>query len=161
MNDMWTPQTNWLLATGRYLAVIGLGNLVWEFAHMPLYTLWQNGTASEIVFAAVHCTGGDILIVTISLVLAVLINGRTVWPQGRFLQVAATAVILGLSYTVFSEWLNVEIRRSWVYSDPMPTLPWLVTGVSPLAQWVIMPGLGFWLIRRSALRSRQNAEAPG
>lgn len=158
MNGVWTLQTNWLPTIGRYLAVIGAGNLVWEFAHMPLYTLWQNGTVSEIVFAAVHCTGGDILIATISLVLAVLINGRTVWPQERFLQVAATTVILGLSYTVFSEWLNVEIRRSWTYSDLMPTVPWLGTGVSPLAQWVIMPGLGFWLIRRSALRPSKRAE---
>ena len=158
MNGVRTFQTNWLPTIGKYLAVIGPGNLVWEFVHMPLYTLWQSGTVSEIVFAGVHCTGGDILIATISLVLAVLINGPTVWPQGRFLQVAATAVFLGLSYTVFSEWLNIEIRRSWAYSDLMPTLPWLGTGVSPLAQWVIMPGLGFWLIRRRALRPSQNAK---
>ena len=29
---------------------------------MPLYTLWSTDTVGEIVFAAVHCTGGDILI---------------------------------------------------------------------------------------------------
>src|SRR5687768_156633 len=97
MNGVWTLPTNWLPATGRYLAVIGAGNLVWEFAHMPLYTLWQNVTVSEIVFAAVHCTGRDILVASISLVLAVLLSGRTVWPPERFLQVAATTVILGLS----------------------------------------------------------------
>jgi hypothetical protein len=67
-------------------------------------------------------------------------------------------VILGLGYTVFSEWLNIEIRRSWSYSDLMPTLPWLGTGLTPLAQWLVIPGLGFWLIQRSARRPCQNAE---
>ena len=152
MNVMWMPPDDWLSAIRRYLVVIALGNLTWEFAHMPLYTLWQTGTAAEVVFAAVHCTGGDILIATMSLVLALLIGGRPAWPRESFLPVAAMTVILGLGYTVFSEWLNIEIRRSWSYSDLMPTLPWLGTGLTPLAQWLVIPGLGFWHIRRSVLK---------
>ena len=31
---------------------VAVANLAWEFAHMPLYTLWQTGTASEIVLTA-------------------------------------------------------------------------------------------------------------
>jgi hypothetical protein len=158
MNSMWVPPRDGLSATRRYLAVIALGNLIWEFAHMPLYTLWQSGTAGEIFFAVIHCTGGDVIIAAVSLVLAILISGRSVWPGGRFLQVAATAVILGLSYTVFSEWLNVEIRGSWAYADLMPEVPWLGTGLSPLAQWVVVPGLAFWRIRRSAPRPSQTTE---
>jgi hypothetical protein len=161
MSSVWMPPDDWLSAIRRYLVVIALGNLGWEFAHMPLYTLWQTGTAAEIVFAAVHCTGGDILIATMSLMLALLIGGRPAWPREGFLPVAAMTVILGLGYTVFSEWLNIEIRRSWSYSDLMPTLPWLGTGLTPLAQWLVIPGLGFWLIQRSARRPCQNAEVRG
>lgn len=158
MNSMWVPPRDGLSATRRYLAVIAPGNLIWEFAHMPLYTLWQSGTAGEILFAVIHCTGGDVIIAAVSLGLAILISGYSVWPGGRFLQVAVTAVILGLSYTVFSEWLNVEIRGSWAYSDLMPEVPWLGTGLSPLAQWVVLPGLGFWRIRRSIPRPSQTTE---
>jgi hypothetical protein len=61
---------------------------------MPLYTLWQSGTAGEIFFAVIHCTGGDVIIAAVSLVLAILISGHSAWPGGRFLQVAVTAVIL-------------------------------------------------------------------
>jgi hypothetical protein len=157
MNGMWTPSDDGLSAFRRYLAVIALGNLTWEFAHMPLYTLWRTGTAGDIVFAAVHCTGGDMLIATVSLVLALLISGCPAWPRERFWSVAATAVILGLGYTVFSEWLNIEIRRSWAYSDLMPTVPWLGVGLTPLAQWLVIPGLGFWHIRRSVLRPGNSA----
>ena len=58
-----------LTALRRYFSVIIPANLIWEFAHMPLYTIWNEGTWGEIVFAAVHCTGGDILIAMSALVL--------------------------------------------------------------------------------------------
>ena len=55
----------------------------------------------------------------------------------------------GLAYTVFSEWLNVEVRRSWAYSDLMPVLPPLGTGLSPVLQWVVIPSAALWMARRA------------
>ena len=52
-----------------------------------------------------------------------------------------TAIILDAAYTVFSEWLNVEIRRSWSYTAAMPVVRFLGTGLTPLLQWLIVPGL--------------------
>ena len=34
------------------MVAVAVGNLAWEFAHMPLYTLWRTGTPGEIT--AVH-----------------------------------------------------------------------------------------------------------
>lgn len=138
----------WLSAVRRHLVVMALGNLAWEFAHMPLYTLWETGTATEIAFAALHCTGGDVLIALASLTAALLLLGDDGWPRRRFLPVAVLTIALGLSYTVFSEWLNIEVRRTWAYSDLMPVLPWLGTGLSPVAQWLVIPTLAFRSIRR-------------
>lgn len=132
------------LVLRRYLIVMALGNLVWEFAHMPLYTLWETGTAREIVFAAFHCTGGDMLIALSSLAAALLLLGRGSWPRAGHWQVAAAAIALGVAYTVFSEWLNVEVRGTWAYRDAMPVIPMIGTGVSPLAQWILLPSLTFW-----------------
>ena len=109
----------------------------------PLYTLWRTGTVGEIVSAALHCTGGDVLIATASLVLALIAVGSSAWPRERFLPVVVAAMVLGLGYTAFSEWLNIEVRRTWAYSDLMPVLPWLGTGLSPLAQWLVIPALAF------------------
>ncbi len=50
---------NWLLTL--YFFVIAAGNFVWESLHLPLYTIWLQGTRGENAFAVVHCTGGDIL----------------------------------------------------------------------------------------------------
>lgn len=52
---------------------------------------------------------------------------------------------VGLAYTGFSEWLNVYVRQSWTYSALMPTMAFgtIRIGLSPLAQWLIIPGVGF------------------
>src|SRR3546814_18869101 len=70
------PANDWLRALRRYMVGVALANLVWEFAHMPLYTLWETGSPSEIAFAALPCTGGDILIDLASLMLALFLVGR-------------------------------------------------------------------------------------
>jgi hypothetical protein len=134
----------------RYFLFVGLANLVWEVAHLPLYTLWWESDFRENAFAAVHCTGGDLLIATASLVLALLCFAERNWPDGSFLRVAAATVAFGVGYTVFSEWLNTAVRGSWAYTDRMPVVPILGTGLSPLAQWLVIPLAAFWWARRSA-----------
>lgn len=104
---------DWLTAWRRYLTAVALGNLAWEFAQLPLFTIWRDGAAREILFAVLHCTGGDILIASVALLAALMIAGDRVWPLVRFRPVAAIAIVGGLAYTLFSEWLNTEIRGSW------------------------------------------------
>jgi len=123
-------------------------NLVWEFVQMPLYTVWGEGTGRDIAFAAVHCTGGDVLIATSSLVLSLFLLGRG-WPTTHtaYVRVGASTVALGVAYTIFSEWLNIVVRQSWAYSELMPVVPVLDVGLSPLGQWLIIPIAGFWWAR--------------
>ena len=135
----------WLIALRWYLVSIAGSNLLWEFAHLPLYTIWKTGSTGETVFAAAHCTGGDILIATASLVLALLLWGRG-WPIVRlaYRRVAALTVVFGLAYTIFSEWLNVVVRKTWAYSELMPIVPVVDAGLSPLLQWIVVPLAAFW-----------------
>ncbi len=97
------------------------------------------------MFAAVHCTGGDLLIAS-SALLAALIAAGSGWPrEARAMRrVAALAVALGILYTVFSEWLNIVVRQAWAYSDLMPVVPPFDTGLSPLLQWLVIPSAGLW-----------------
>lgn len=153
-----TGTVTWLAALRRYVLFIVLANLLWEIAHLPLYTVWQERTAGEIAFAVVHCTGGDVLIATTALLGALLLLGNSRWPDERYLAVATFALVAGLGYTVFSEWLNTSIRRSWAYTDLMPTLPAIGIGLSPLAQWIAIPLTAFWLARRPAIAQAQLVE---
>jgi hypothetical protein len=141
----------WLVTMRRLLVFIAAGNLAWESAQLPLYTIWSQGTPGEIAFAVAHCTGGDILIAGASLLLALLIAARPTWPEETYGRVAALTVAFAVPYTVFSEWLNTEVRGSWDYSALMPVVPVLDAGLSPLAQWIVIPTAAFWWARRPGL----------
>jgi hypothetical protein len=125
------------------MAFVAVANLVWEFAHLPLYTLWETGTVSELVFAAMHCAGGDVLIGLSSVMLALFLLGSPAWPAERRGRVTTLTVALGLSYTLFSEWLNIEVREAWAYRDLMPVIPIVDAGLSPVLQWILIPLAAF------------------
>lgn len=135
----------------RYLIFIALSNVLWELVQFPLYTIWTTGTTDEIVFSLFHCSAGDVLIAALSLAAAVLLVGRARWSPDNHARVAAAAVAFGVAYTVFSEWHNTVILKSWAYSPLMPTLPYLGTGLAPLAQWIFLPLIGFRLAYRHAV----------
>lgn len=137
-----------LLVLRRYLAFVLPANLAWEILHLPLYTVWEEGDPGKMAWAALHCTGGDLLIASGSLLLGVILCGGKGWPQERFLRVAATSTAIGVSYTAWSEWLNTSEKGAWAYSDWMPIVPVIGVGLSPIAQWIVIPLLGFWWARR-------------
>jgi hypothetical protein len=148
------PAISWLDSARIYLSVLLPGHLIWEIAQLPLYTLWYDSTWTQIAFAVAHCTAGDLLIGMSALALAVIVGGNRDWPQQRFTRVALLTVAIGLLYTLYSEWLNVEVRGAWAYAEAMPRLPWLGTGLAPLAQWLVIPALGFWQVARQPRRDR-------
>lgn len=129
----------------QFLALTTALNLGWELLQLPLYTLWNESTSSTIAFAVVHCTVGDVLIAALSLTVALILVGSRQWPQVGYMTVALVAGILGIAYTVFSEWNNTVLTRAWSYSSLMPTV--LGIGLSPLAQWFIVPGVVFWCLK--------------
>ncbi len=136
----------------RFFATLGLLNLIWEAAQIPFYSIWQDGTWSEIVFAVAHCTAGDVLIGIFSATGAVFMAGIQ-WPRDPRTSLIFSGYFIGfgLSYTVFSEWLNVAFRKSWAYSPLMPVIPPLDTGLLPVLQWVVVPMLVLWLNRRNCV----------
>jgi hypothetical protein len=134
----------WLIALRRYFVFAIPAHLAWEIAQLPLYTIWYDYPPRSIAFAVVHCTGGDAVITSIALLGALLLFGNRRWPDERYIAVAAPAVLAGVAYTIFSEWHNTEVRNSWAYSNMMPTLPGLGTGLSPLLQWFVIPIATFW-----------------
>lgn len=140
---------SWISAIRRYMTVVAVANLLWELLQLPLYTLWLTATPREMAFAAVHCTGGDVLIALASLMLALALVGSAGWPAKGLRPVFVLTLLIGVVYTIFSEWLNIEVRQAWAYRDLMPIVPVIGTGLSPLLQWIIIPvGASLWAFRR-------------
>ncbi|MEP7174274.1 MAG: hypothetical protein ABI705_12370 [Aestuariivirga sp.] len=133
----------------RFIALLGLLYLIWEAAQIPFYTIWRDGTWGEIVFAVAHCTVGDVIIGVFSATGAILLTGMQ-WPRNTRSRLIFMGYFIGisLSYTIFSEWLNVMVRKNWAYSAIMPVIPPLGTGLFPVLQWIMMPLMASWLTLR-------------
>ena len=143
---------SWIATFRWYFPLVMLTNLVWETLHLPLYTLWTESTAEYLLFVVVHCTGGDLLIALSALTMALLLVAPAGWPHFGFGRVATVATVFGVGYTIFSEWLNIVVRKSWQYSDLMPVVPIVDAGLSPILQWVLIPPAMLWLARRLAAK---------
>lgn len=128
----------------RYLGASIIGHLIWETLQLPLYTLWTTGTVQQKVFAIAHCTIGDVLIAAASLLAAWAVFARARGANAGAAPVWVASLALGLSYTIFSEWLNTSVRGSWTYSQLMPVVPLIGTGLAPLLQWIVVPTLAMW-----------------
>lgn len=137
--------------TGRYLLWLAGLNLVWEIAQLPLYTIWSEAPPGEIAFAVAHCTAGDVLIGAAALMIALLVVRAGAIEDWNWLAIGLVAIVIGVAYTAVSEWTNTAIRMSWRYSSLMPLLEVgrVGIGVSPLAQWLVLPPLALQLARRS------------
>ena len=150
---MQTARQNTRHAIAAYLSVMAIAHLLWETLQLPLYTIWLNSRTQDIAFAVVHCTVGDIMIAGLSLLAALVVLGARTSPAERFVPVIALTILIGAAYTVFSEWLNTSVRKSWTYSELMPIVPWIGTGMSPLLQWLVVPALGFMAVKRNRGRT--------
>lgn len=141
----------WRLIVRWYLPWFAMLNLAWEAAHVRLYTLWNEAQPAYIAFSVVHCTLGDVLIGACALLLALILAREASLAAWRWGRIAVLTMILGAGYTVFSEWMNLTIRRSWSYAESMPTLGLggFELGLTPLAQWLILPPLALYLARKT------------
>ena len=135
----------------RYLPWLGALSLAWEAGHAPLYTLWTEAGAGYIVFAVLHCTMGDVLIGGAALLLALILSGERGLAYWKWRPIAVLTVLFGTAYTVFSEWMNLEVLRSWAYAQSMPRLDLgaFEVGLTPLLQWLVIPPVALYLAKKT------------
>lgn len=138
----------WGFIALRFAPMLAILSVAWEIAQLPLYTIWYEAEGPDIAFAVAHCTAGDVLIGTFALTFALTATGAGPLIAWRSARVAAVTIALSVSYTVFSEWMNTVVRDGWTYSNLMPLLPGLGTGLSPLLQWAVIPPVALYVALR-------------
>ena len=129
-----------------WTALALLLNLLWEIAHVPLYTISRDADFSGIAAAVLHCTAGDGLIALANFVLAGLVLREANWPVVRPVAGAAIAASLAFAFTIYSEWRNVYETGAWAYLPAMPLVYGI--GLTPMLQWLVIPPVATYLLRR-------------
>jgi hypothetical protein len=150
----------WRLIAWRYLPWLAVLNLAWEAGHVRLYTLWTDAEPAYIAFSVAHCTVGDVLIGGVALLLALILSREAALAEWRWLRIALLTLVFGVAYTIFSEWMNLTVLRSWTYADAMfrVRLGGLEIGLTPLLQWLVVPPVSLYLARAASRRLVQQAE---
>jgi hypothetical protein len=140
-----TLTSAWWRILARWALIAAALNAVWEIAHLPLYTLWQEPDRWRVAAYVAHCTVGDVIIAVVSYLLVATALRRFDWPWVRALSGTLLLVAVGVGYTVYSEWLNVYQRQAWAYAPNMPLIAGI--GLSPLLQWLLLPPLAVAILR--------------
>ncbi len=121
-------------------------NFFWEVIHTYFYTL-KDSHFDTMLFGWLHCTLGDVMITVGSFWLVSLRN----WNRKWFLSLKGVNfigfIVIGVIYTFFSEWANVQIFKYWSYNETMPLIPLTKVGLSPVLQWIVIPSVVILLMR--------------
>ena len=134
-----TADTSVIARAGLWSALAFTLNLVWEIAHVRLYTLWDAADRMTIAWSVLHCSLGDVVIALTLFALAGFALRQKDWPVFKPIAGGTIVVIGALAFTVWSEWFNVYKIGSWAYTANMPMI--FGIGLSPLLQWLLLPPL--------------------
>lgn len=117
-------------------------NFAWEVIHGPLYTGF-NYNISHITFCGLASVADAIMVLLIYFFLA-FIYKNPLWIKHINFQRTLTLVLIGALGAILSEMRHLSIG-TWSYTSSMPTLPFVHVGVSPVLQFMILPGFIFYL----------------
>lgn len=122
-------------------------NFVWEVLQTPFFVDIST-EVNTIIWYRFHCTLGDVMISLAGFWFVALILRNRTWFLNPTKKKLLLFVAFGVSYTIFSEIKNVSLNKLWAYSDFMPVIPYIDVGIIPLIQWVLIPPLLVFIVRR-------------
>lgn len=115
---------------------------------MPFFQLSSEFSCLDMVGNCTLATVGDIRIsLTAFWFVAVVSKSRQWFRQPRWWQLS-NFILVGVVITVIFEALATGVLDTWEYADIMPILPFSGTGLLPLLQWLLMPPIIVWFVKR-------------
>lgn len=123
-------------------------NLPWELLQVPLYRGLAASSHWEGILVCARTAAGDAGIAAAAFwIVSLACRSRRWLRHPRPVQVAGFTAA-GLAITVLIEAWATQVTGRWQYSEAMPVLPILGTGLAPLLQWILIPPAVLWLARR-------------
>ena len=123
-------------------------NLPWEMWQIPLFKGMPSLAHWDGVILCTRAALGDAVIALLAFWLVAAISGTRSWMRRPSAVTLGAFVASGLIVTIALEYWATQVGGRWEYADAMPRLPLLGTGLAPLLQWLLIPPLVAWLVRR-------------
>lgn len=136
------------LPEANVIAFAFLLNYPWEFLQAPFFQDLVTAPHWEAVKRCTRAAVGDAVIALIAF-WAVAAGARArSWILRPTHSQLLGFVGVGLAITVVIERLATGSLGLWTYADNMPTIPILRVGIAALLQWIVLPPIVVWFVRR-------------
>ncbi|MEH6387123.1 MAG: hypothetical protein V7772_04515 [Pseudomonas profundi] len=129
-------------------------HFVWELLQLPLFAGFDEVHYFTVILHCTKATAGDVVISLVAFWTASIVARSRYWFLRKQPVAVGVFIAAGLLITVVFEMLATGPLQRWTYSEAMPLLPLTGIGLSPLAQWVVLPLLQIWFVRRQVLGGR-------
>lgn len=123
-------------------------NLVWEYWQVPFFRGMANESHWLGVKTCTQATIGDAAVSLAAFWITAFVARSRTWITRPSSSDIAIFIGVGLVATIILETLATGVLGRWAYSDAMPRLPVLGTGLLPVIQWLAIPALVLWFVRR-------------
>lgn len=122
-------------------------NLPWELLQIPFFAGMSSLAHWDGVMLCTRAAAGDALISLVAFWMVASWRRSRTWLARTGWRECVAFVAPGLVATIAFEWWAIRVGR-WAYAESMPAMPWLQTGLLPLLQWLLIPPLLLWIVRR-------------
>ena len=126
-------------------------NYPWEFLQVPFFEGMAVATHWDAVKVCTRATLGDAAIMLIAYVSVAVATLDRWWFRAPSRLQMLGFIAVGVIITVVIEHFATQSKDrawGWRYADIMPTIPILGVGLTPLLQWILLPPLAIWFVRR-------------
>lgn len=123
-------------------------NFPWELMQVPLFLGMRESTHGVAIKACTFATLGDGVITLLAYWGgSLLVQDRRWIARPRWVPILAM-IGIGVAITVLLERWAIVSDWGWRYAETMPVVPMLGVGLTPMLQWVILPPLLVWFVKR-------------
>lgn len=136
-------------------------NFPWEIAQSRLFAGMADRPFINAIQGCAQAALGDAVIMLLAYWTVAGIAGSRYWilaPSGRrlflFLAIGVFTAAAIESLATRGYWV-----QSWTYSPAMPVVPVIGVGIVPLLQWIIVPLLVVWFVRRQLSACKRQLSA--
>lgn len=133
-------------------------NFAWEILQAPLYAGMADMPHAQVTKACLQATVGDAVIMLLAYGAVTAVARSRRWIVAASGWQLALFIAIGVSITAAIEWLATRGYwiGSWNYLPTMPLVPGTRIGLAPLLQWVVLPLLTVWFVRRQLAHDQEN-----